>query len=519
MKWFRHGLVTRRPPGVRANQMEWAAIDVETTGLDPGPNRIVELAVVRFRGDGTVVDEYCTLVNPQRRMGAGEFHQLTGRDVATAPLFGDVWPDAMRLLSGTVVVGHRLSFQDDFLAAETHRLGWVAPGFPGVCSLDTARAQLDGQSFKLMSLHKSFTGEWIEDQHTALGGARALVRTWAGMLHQAPVGLYYDGPAVVVLPANDRPRGRISPRAVEVTSPRLDRLISRFPRCSLPYPVEERLLQDYVALLRRVVDDEILTVEESMQLERLARTAGLTQQAMEAAHRQVWEELAAVKPQGGGSRADEQRRERLATNLGLRGSTRRSAEQIARDDAQALVPDPSRYLRGWRIGLDAGSATEPLAMLASRHGASLAKRLTGTVRWVAAADPGAATPPLVKSRELGLEVITVDEAEQRLKQAIAEAQANEAERIAAERRWQEHRTERENFFRHTWLTAEALGSTDQPLPIRQALSASTTVRQAARLSPPRSSLPLPSRSQQINPGPTARSPKQSLLRRLFGRGR
>ena len=77
-----------------------------------------------------------------------------------------------------------------------------------------------------MSLHKSFTGEWIEDQHTALGGARALARTWAGMLGQAPVGLYYAGPAVVDLPPTARPRGRIAPRAMDVTSPRLDRLIS-----------------------------------------------------------------------------------------------------------------------------------------------------------------------------------------------------------------------------------------------------------------------------------------------------
>jgi DNA polymerase-3 subunit epsilon len=462
MKWFRPGLVTRQRSGVPADQVEWAAIDVETTGLEPASNRIVELAVVRFRGDGTVVDEYCTLVNPQRRMGAGEFHELSGRDVADAPLFADVWPDAIRLLSGAVALGHKLSFQDDFVAAETGRLGWGAPGVPGVCSLDTAHAQLKGVTFKLVSLHKSFTGEWIEEQHTALGGARALARTWAGLLGQAPVELYYAGPAPLTLPPTTRPRGRLAPRAVEVTSPRLDQLISRFPRCTLPYPVEAGLLREYVALLRRVVADEVITVEESAQLERLARRAGLTQQAMAAAHQQVWAELTAAAPATDRSRAAEQRRERLATNLGLRGATRPSAPQRAQWDAEALVPDPGRYLRGWRIGVDPGPGTESLVEVATRHGANVAKRLTGTVRWVAAADPAAATPTLAKSRELGLEVITVAEAGRRLTAAVAAAQADESEHIGFLRQRQQERAQREQFFRHAWLPGEVPSSGHQP---------------------------------------------------------
>lgn len=77
---------------------------------------------------------------------------------------------------------------------------------------------------------------------------------------------------------------------------------------------------------------------------------------MEAAHRQIWEELTVA-------------RERLATNLGLRGSSRRSVEQTAREDAHALVPEPTRHLRGWCVAFDAGPVTESLA---ARYGASVA---------------------------------------------------------------------------------------------------------------------------------------------------
>jgi DNA polymerase-3 subunit epsilon len=85
--FFQPGMITRTGRGVPAQAVEWAAIDLETTGLNPARDRTVEVAVVRFRSDGTITDEYCTLINPQRRMGGGEIHQLTGRDVADAPTF------------------------------------------------------------------------------------------------------------------------------------------------------------------------------------------------------------------------------------------------------------------------------------------------------------------------------------------------------------------------------------------------------------------------------------------------
>ena len=42
----------------------YVALDLETTGLDPERDTILEIGAVRFRGDGQVVDQYQQLVDP-----------------------------------------------------------------------------------------------------------------------------------------------------------------------------------------------------------------------------------------------------------------------------------------------------------------------------------------------------------------------------------------------------------------------------------------------------------------------
>lgn len=41
----------------------YVAVDVETTGLDPSRDAIIEVAAVTFRG-ADILDEFASLVNP-----------------------------------------------------------------------------------------------------------------------------------------------------------------------------------------------------------------------------------------------------------------------------------------------------------------------------------------------------------------------------------------------------------------------------------------------------------------------
>ena len=65
-------------------------MDIETTGLYPGGDRIVELAVVRIEPNEAPRLVLDTLVNPKRRVAATEIHGITDADVADAPPFEEI---------------------------------------------------------------------------------------------------------------------------------------------------------------------------------------------------------------------------------------------------------------------------------------------------------------------------------------------------------------------------------------------------------------------------------------------
>jgi ATP-dependent DNA helicase DinG len=102
----------------------YVALDLETTGLDPRRDAIMEVGAVRFRAflrDGTiqaqVQDTWSSLVNPGRPIPI-QIQQLTGithEEVIRAPRFSQVINDLTRFVGNYPVVGHNVSFDLDFL--------------------------------------------------------------------------------------------------------------------------------------------------------------------------------------------------------------------------------------------------------------------------------------------------------------------------------------------------------------------------------------------------------------------
>lgn len=92
------------------------AIDIETTGLDPQKDTIIEIAAMRFNGN-RIEDEFETLINPNRHIPEN-ITQLTGIDdamVRNAPRVGEVFGELENFCGDLPILGQNVRFDLGFL--------------------------------------------------------------------------------------------------------------------------------------------------------------------------------------------------------------------------------------------------------------------------------------------------------------------------------------------------------------------------------------------------------------------
>lgn len=92
------------------------ALDIETTGLDPDQDSIIEIGAVLFT-DRRVENEFSTLINPGKRIPPF-ITQLTGINdqmVIRAPSIHEVLPDLKSFVGDAPILGHNIRFDLSFL--------------------------------------------------------------------------------------------------------------------------------------------------------------------------------------------------------------------------------------------------------------------------------------------------------------------------------------------------------------------------------------------------------------------
>ncbi|MHB8462632.1 MAG: 3'-5' exonuclease [Vulcanimicrobiaceae bacterium] len=94
----------------------FAVVDVETTGLDPKVERVVEIAVVLV-DEQWVVDSWSSLVNPEMPIPAraSQIHGIYDEDVAQAPTMEALVAEILTRCQGRVVAAHNARFDLSFL--------------------------------------------------------------------------------------------------------------------------------------------------------------------------------------------------------------------------------------------------------------------------------------------------------------------------------------------------------------------------------------------------------------------
>jgi len=100
----------------KLSAIDFCAVDLETTGVNPAFDKIVEIGAVRFRLDGGSIC-YQTLVNPRVHIPENvvRIHGITDSMVADSPVLEDVRDAFFSFLGGTVPVIQNPRFDLSFI--------------------------------------------------------------------------------------------------------------------------------------------------------------------------------------------------------------------------------------------------------------------------------------------------------------------------------------------------------------------------------------------------------------------
>lgn len=298
--------VSTAPTQPRASATPYfAIIDVETTGLSPKSDRVIELAVVRIDQRGNVVDEWSTRFNPEGPVGATHIHGITQADVAGAPVFRDVATSIVPYIAGLPIAAHNARFDLAFLRAEFRRAGWDVPWLPAYCTLDGSHHYLPNLDRRRLVDCCWSARVPLNDAHSALGDARATagllrhyiqlqgqVRPHEALLsvpNEARSTVWPTGPSRAPLsfpPDESTPRAS---RPIRITNarPQQPALIAQLTRLSLVEVLDEGApvgSLTYVETLLDALEDGVISEDEAAALQDLVEVYELGDADVKAAH-------------------------------------------------------------------------------------------------------------------------------------------------------------------------------------------------------------------------------------------
>lgn len=157
--------------------MPYVSLDLETTGLDPDTDEIIEVGAVRFDASG-VLDTYHSFVNPGRKLEY-RIALLTGisaEELDHAPHFSTIAAEIERFVGMDPIVGQNPTFDTGFLARKGVQL--FGPTFD---TYDLASLLLAGLQQHSLGAIADHLGIEFANRHRADADAEAAMRVFAAL--------------------------------------------------------------------------------------------------------------------------------------------------------------------------------------------------------------------------------------------------------------------------------------------------------------------------------------------------
>ncbi|MSQ47854.1 MAG: hypothetical protein EXR78_05595 [Deltaproteobacteria bacterium] len=163
----------------------FVVVDLETTGLKPGPAAITEIAAIQVT-NGQFAAEFDALVNPGRKvpMAITQLTGITDDMLRDQPRIDTIFPQLHAFLGSSVVVAHNADFDLRFLNFDAHRLLSAPLLNPSLCTLKLARRLLPRLRSRSLDAVAAHLGVSCLNRHRALGDARTTAEIFLILLEQ-----------------------------------------------------------------------------------------------------------------------------------------------------------------------------------------------------------------------------------------------------------------------------------------------------------------------------------------------
>ena len=368
-------------------------IDCETTGLGKY-DRVLEVAAIIVDSETfEVIDEYDTLINPQRDVGPVNIHGITASMVELAPSFEEVAGSLASRLSGNVLVAHNLSFDIRMLRNEYDRLNVPLIDGLGVCTLSATHEKLH--------LACARYGISISHQHRALADARA---TAALLRHCLDRDIAFTPATVQSESLGLNPRTLRRDATDDSGNSVLNRIVSR-----AAYPSSDTHHIQYLDMLDFVLDDLELDDEEEDLLNTVAIHLGISNDEIQDLHRNYFISLrGAAERDGVITDGEHHLLSRIALALGIDADLVPEISMV--NDAQSELAAGARVCFTGTVTRN-GNRVERSSLEALAASAGMQPVSSVTKKGCDAlvtADTSSMSGKTKKARDLGLPIIDAD---------------------------------------------------------------------------------------------------------------
>lgn len=133
-------------PGDDCRNIEYVALDLETTGINPQKDEILSIGLVCLHGTRIVLDTAShRLVRPQSDIPekSAVIHHITDDRAAGGEVLPEVLAELLPLLAGKVLVAHHARFEVQFLRRACERHFDSTFFMPVIDTQEVARRSLD----------------------------------------------------------------------------------------------------------------------------------------------------------------------------------------------------------------------------------------------------------------------------------------------------------------------------------------------------------------------------------------